>query len=365
MPKFEHTIALLDSFLELGIPGFDFELRRHGEVLLRHHGGFSDREKEIPMTGRERYNIYSCSKPITCAAALQLWERGLFRLEDELCEYMPEFTEMKVRTPSGEIVPARKRITVYNLFTMTAGFNYNLSAPAILRCFDATHGAVPTRECIRFLAEDPLDFEPGSDWRYSLCHDVLAALVEVVSGMPFNDYVTQHIFNPLGMKESTYLLPAVEMPALAAQYRWCGDGGAVPIGPRNSYRFGADYASGGAGCVSTMDDYMRFVEAIREGESILGRKTIQMMAAPQLSPELRKRYMAVNDTRYTYGLGIRSPFVEGSNCSDIGWGGAAGAYLVIDLKNDLTAVYLQHVLNSPNAAQRRTLPDTIRQDLGL
>ena len=90
-----------------------------------------------------------------------------------------------------------------------------------------------------------------------------------------------------------------------------------------------------------------------------------MMASPQLTPELRERYMAVNDTRYTYGLGIRTPFVEGSTSSDIGWGGAAGAYLVIDLKNDLTAVYLQHVLNSPNAVRRRTLPDTIRQDLGL
>ena len=365
MSNFEHTIALLDSFLEAGVPGYDFELRRHGEVLLRRYAGFSNREKKIPMNGRERYYIYSCSKPITCAAALQLWERGLFRLEDELCEYMPEFAEMKVRTPDGGTVPARKRITIFNLFTMTAGFNYNLNNPAILRCWDATHGAVPTRECIRFLAEEPLDFEPGADWRYSLCHDVLAAFVEVVSGMPFNDYVTQHIFKPLGMKDSTYLLPAAEMPGLAEQYRCWAPGVIMPIGMRNVYRLGTDYASGGAGCVSTMEDYSRFVDAIRAGERVLSRETIRMMASPQLTPELRERYMAVNDTRYTYGLGIRSPFVEGSSCSDVGWGGAAGAYLAIDLKNDLSIVYLQHVLNTPNGTTRRTLPDVVRQDLGL
>ena len=142
MPNFEHTNALLDSFLEAGVPGYDFELRRHGEVLLRRYAGFSNREKQIPMNGKERYYIYSCSKPITCAAALQLWERGLFRLEDELCEYMPEFAEMKVRTPEGGTVPARKRITIFNLFTMTAGFNSTSTRPR-----SSAAGMPPTARC--------------------------------------------------------------------------------------------------------------------------------------------------------------------------------------------------------------------------
>ena len=364
MPKFEHTIALLDRCLAVGVPGYDFTLRRHGEVLLRRTEGFSDREAGIPMTGRERFNLYSCSKLITCSAALQLWERGLFRLDDELGEYMPEFAEMKVRTPSGEIVPARNRITIRHLFTMTAGFNYNLSLPAILRCYDETHGAAPTRECIRRLAEEPLDFEPGTDWQYSLCHDVLAALVEAISGMPFNDYVTQHIFLPLGMKDSTFLLPAAEFPTVAEQYRYF-DGAVVPIGPRNPYRLGADYASGGAGCVSTMEDYMRFLEALREGDRVLGRETIRMMASPQLTPELRRSYARSYGEEYSYGLGVRCPVAEGTGVYDFGWDGAAGAHLFIDLEHDLAGFYLQHVLSmAPVRPLRFALPGAVLQDLG-
>ena len=204
--KFE---TFLDSLLELNVPGNDCIVCRKGEVVFRHFGGFSDCEKKCPMTGRERFQIFSCSKLITCCAALQLWEKGKFQLDDELFRYLPEYEHMKVKTPAG-IVDAGKKITLRHLFTMTAGFNYDLASKSLRRAFDATQGRCPTREVIRYLAQEPLDFEPGEKWQYSLCHDVLAAVVEEIAGMPFNDYVTKNIFDVLGMKSCTFLLPWAE-----------------------------------------------------------------------------------------------------------------------------------------------------------
>ena len=98
---FEKTKALCDSFLDLGVPGFDLMVCKDGQCVLRHTNGYSDLHNRIPMQGCELYNLYSCSKPITCTALMQLWEKGLFRLEDKLSDYMPEFAEMTVRTENG------------------------------------------------------------------------------------------------------------------------------------------------------------------------------------------------------------------------------------------------------------------------
>ena len=98
---FEKTKAFCDSFLDMGVPGFDLAVYKGGECVLRYMNGYSDLENKVKMNGKERYNIYSCSKVITCTAALQLWEKGLFSLEDKLSDYMPEFKEMTVRTDDG------------------------------------------------------------------------------------------------------------------------------------------------------------------------------------------------------------------------------------------------------------------------
>ena len=107
---FEITKNFCDSFLELGVPGFDLAVYKDGNCILRHMNGYSDYENKVKINGSERYNIYSCSKVITCTAALQLWERGLFSLEDKLSDYMTEFKEMTVRTESG----IKKRKTLFS-----------------------------------------------------------------------------------------------------------------------------------------------------------------------------------------------------------------------------------------------------------
>ena len=179
---FENLSAVLDSFIEAGIPGNDCIVRVNGDVAYRRFRGVSDREKGIPMNGAERYNIYSCSKLITVVCALQLYEKGAFRLDDPLAEYMPEFAEMTVRSPDG-VRPAEHLITLRQLFTMTAGLDYNTSSSQLNDAFRETEGRCPTRETMKYLARRPLSFEPGAHWQYSFCHDVLAALVELAGGL--------------------------------------------------------------------------------------------------------------------------------------------------------------------------------------
>ena len=353
---FEKLEKFLDELRELPVPGNDCIVCRKGEVIYRHTAGFADREKKLPMTGNERYQIFSCSKLITCCAALQLWEQGKFQLDDPLYLYLPEYENMTVRTPEG-IRKAQQKITIRHLFTMTAGFNYNMTPPAIRRAYDATKGSCPTREMIRALAEEPLDFEPGTRWQYSLCHDVLAAVVEVVSGVEFNQYVTGSIFDVLGMKNTTFLLPASEWHTLIPLCReipaddhlitlnGIGNYGISP------YRLGPCYASGGAGCVSTLEDYNKLLQAFCSGEKLLKRSTIDMMRTDELTDEQQKDTW--NGPYYSYGLGVRCPRRGYSERSDFGWGGAAGAYFCIDPERELTVLYMQHVCAS-SAAPRRT-----------
>ena len=130
LPQFK---KFCDSLLELGIPGFDVAVYREGTCIFRHWNGYSDLENKIPMNGKERYNIYSCSKPITCTAALQLWEKGLFSLEDRLSDYLPEFENMTVKTEDG-IQKAENPILIKHLFEMTAGFSYDTMSKGLQRC---------------------------------------------------------------------------------------------------------------------------------------------------------------------------------------------------------------------------------------
>ena len=339
---FENVIKLCDSFLEMGIPGYDLVIYKDGKCALRHFAGYRDIEKTQPIDGTEKYDIYSASKLITCTAAMQLWEQGKFQLEDKLSDYMPEFGSMTVQTEDG-IVPAKNPIRIHHLFEMTAGFSYDVNSQAVKDCQAATDGRCPTREFMRYLAKEPLLFEPGDQYKYSLCHDVLAALVEVLSGQKFEDYVQTHIFDVVGMKDSAFLARPI-----CQKYQYNKETKAfIPV-ERNSYRVGTEYASGGAGAVSTVEDYIAFLEALRTGK-LLKMETVKLMATDRLT-EHQKRTFPVAATR-GYGLGVRTPIASYPH-TEFGWGGAAGAFLSIDMERNMSIYYAQHVTLSPNNALR-------------
>ncbi|MBR3966551.1 MAG: beta-lactamase family protein [Clostridia bacterium] len=364
---FKKLDETLEKFNEMGIPSWDILVMKDGEQVYRRYDGFSDYEKTVPLCGKERYNLYSCSKPITCTAALQLYEKGLFSLDDDLALYMPEFADMKVLNPDGSITKAKNRIKIKHLFTMTGGFDYNMDSSAV-RAFKAdTNGICPTRKFMEYLADLPLFFEPGTKYRYSLCHDVLAALVEEISGMRFADYVKKNIFDPLGMTHSTFNMPDNELDTICAQYRSNEEKGVIEnVGKRIMwYKLGSEYESGGAGCISTTEDYVKFTEAMRKGDIILSTETIDLMASNHIAPEVDTSEMGLVSKGYTMGLGVRCPAPGRPDNTDFGWGGAATSYLAIDRKNAISFFFAEHVIGGPNFALSRGLHRIIKDCYGL
>ena len=351
---FEQTKEFCNMFLELGVPGFDLMVYKDGQCILRHMGGYADLENKIPIQGKEKYHIYSCSKLFTCVAALQLWEKGLFRLEDKLSDYLPAFRDMKVKTENG-VVKAKNPIRIRHLFEMGAGFNYNLRTPELLAYYEASGYRCPTVELVNELAKAPLEFEPGEGWLYSLCHDVLAALVEVVSGQKFESYVKEHIFGPLGMSNSDFLHPMEDWEGFARLYCYNEQTGERMPRWINSYRPGSEYASGGAGCVSTVEDYIKFLEAVRVGDGLLKKQTVDMMGTGRLTGKAKEMY----GSSY-YGLGVRA--VKPGR-PEFGWGGAAGAFASVDVQNNVTIYYAQHLLMAPNRPLRINIYDAVMADL--
>ncbi len=357
---FEQTKALCDQFLKMGIPGFDLIVYQNGQCVLRYMGGYADPENRIPMKGKEKYHIYSCSKLFTCVAAMQLWEKGLLSLEDNLSDYMPAFRDMTVKTETG-IQKAKNPIKIHHLFEMTAGMNYDLQTPALREYYKECGGSCPTVELVNQLAKTPLLFEPGEGWYYSLCHDVLAALVEVLSGQKFEDYVKEHIFVPLGMEHSDFLHPMEDWEGFARQYRYDDKTKQYQPWRENTYRPGREYASGGAGCVSTVEDYIKFLEALRIGDVILKKDTIALMATDRLTEQQRSMY-TYGTSSIGYGLGMRTPRQD-PGYTEFGWGGAAGAFASVDPVNHITIYYGQHVLLSPTQPLRSWLYRTVCADL--
>ena len=187
----------LNDFMSYGIPWNDLVIYHKGKCVYRSMRGTLDLEGKIPVTGKEKINIFSCSKVITCTAALMLYEKGLFRLGDLLSDYFPEYAQMTVKEKDGTLRAAKTPIRIKDLFCMTAGFTYDLRSPAMKRLREETAGVCATRDFARYLAEDPLAYEPGESWQYSLAHDVLAALVEAISDTDFDEFCKKNIFDPL------------------------------------------------------------------------------------------------------------------------------------------------------------------------
>jgi CubicO group peptidase (beta-lactamase class C family) len=271
---------------------------------------------------------------------------------------MPEFESMTVGT-KGKISAAKMPILIKHLFEMTAGFSYNVNSMRIRECIADTEGKCPTRVAMKYLAKDPLLFEPGERWEYSLCHDVLAALVEVISGEKFEIYVKKHIFDVAGMARSTFMLPEEELHTLAEQYVY-RNGKPVNIGKSIApYKIGSEYASGGAGCISTVDDYIRFLEALRTYK-LLKPETLALFTADRLTEEQKKTYWSAKN--HGYGLGVRCPMGD-ERYVDFGWGGAAGAYLAVDMKNEITLYFGAHIIASPAQGLRNMLYRFVRAEL--
>ncbi len=353
---FEKLTEELNSYIKAGVPGVDCIVYKDGKCIYRYFTGVSDIETQTPMCGNERYNIYSCSKIITATAALQLYEECRLDLDDLLSKYLPEYEHMTVRTENG-IVPAERQITIRDLLCMRAGFSYDFELPMVKKCLADTDGLCDNREFARYMANEPLLFQPGERFMYSICHDILAAALEIASGESFAEYVKKHIFEPIGMNDSTFLLPESELDSICSQYEYFPESGELRNATKRIWaQNGKNRASGGGGCVSTVDDYIKFLEALRIGNVILKKETTELMTTNQLNDRQLKsaheNLYSLGHYGYGYGLGVRCPMGDGRQ-TDFGWNGTAGTYAAVDMKRNMTLFYAQHVLNNP--VQKRRL----------
>ena len=365
--NFEYMKNFMDSLTEWIIPGNSVVIYKDGKKVFEYSSGYSDLEKKIKKTGEEQLYIYSCSKVATVTAALQLYEQGKFLLSDPLYEYLPEFKKMYVKD-GDRIKAAENPITIRDLFTMTAGLSYATNTPAFEKARKLTDGKMDTRTVIKCLAEEPLLFEPGARWNYSLCHDVLAVLAEVVSGMRFSEYMKKYIFEPLDMNNSYYHAPndVIISPHYIYEIQDTKNivelqqkehtSGVVKRAYGNELVFGENYDSGGAGIITTVDDYAKFAAALANSGTglnnnrILSSATVKLMKTNQLNEAQRKTMNWRRLRGYGYGLGVRTLIDKaesGSNSSigEIGWGGAAGATIIADTEEKVALFYAHHMLN--------------------
>lgn len=390
---FEKVRQVLDSFMQEGIPSVDCIITIDHEEVFRYFAGFSDRETGRKLNGSELYLIFSMTKMLTCTCALQLYEQGKFCLDDPISQYLPAFATMQLTKQELDVEAgakvatgrsmgdhtvvtqdqtAKNPITVKHLLTMTAGLDYNLYAPGLKAAME--EGKDTTQELVAALAKTVLGFEPGTRFRYSLCHDVLGALIEKWSGMSLGAYMHTHIFAPLGMTDTFFGLPKDEhrLKLVPQLYRFDEDRTVKPADLTNPYNLTESYESGGAGLISTTADYAVFLDALacdgmsKTGYRLLQPSSVALMSQNHLTGQALEDFHALHQG-YGYGFGVRTHMdsTESGSLSplgEFGWDGAAGAFSLVDRENKLSVTYFQHVHETGYAFQRR-LRNALYQDL--
>jgi len=358
--SFKDLERFMDTVPELGVSGIDCIVYRDHREIFRHAAGYSDIENRRPVLPNALYNIYSATKIVTCAAAMQLVESGRLLLTDPLYEYLPEYENMKVKHGTFAIVPATKDIRIVDLFTMTAGLSYELDTPHMRKLIEDTKGDFDTRDFVRALAREPLLFEPGEGWNYSYCHDVLGAVIETVSGMSFGEYLKAHIFDPLGMVDTGFSVPEDKLKRLAPQYEYDGDTKEAERIPGDCIgAAGARHESGGGGLITTVGDYIRFADALAcggvsaGGARILSQRSIDLMRKNQLTERQLHDFWSNGYSRGTgYGLGVAMVTDPAASCcltpeTAFNWGGIGGVQVLIDPENRLSLFVAQHIIGCP------------------
>ena len=360
---------------------------REGALVYRQAAGLADVEAGRAIFPDAICRIYSMSKPVTSVAALRLYEQGLFGLEDPLGDYIPQLADMSVRageTPYGmHLVPASRPITIRDLFCHTSGFTYSFNGDDALATLyrenraDFGPRAGTLEEVVTRLGDLPLDHHPGARWTYGVSIDVLGYLVEVVSGRPFDRYLADEIFAPLGMTDTFFELPGDRAGRFVPCYERTPDNRfrRVDGTAESPYASGVSCFSGGGGLLSTMNDYLKFADMLREGgRGILGRRTVEFMATNHLPDDSDLAAMGQQvfaETSYIgvgFGLGVSvmlDPAAAGVMASpgEFAWGGMASTAFWVDPLEDMAVVFMTQLIPSGCYPLRKQLRILVNQAL--
>lgn len=344
---------------------------RRGRVAHFEAQGLMDIEANKPMGKDAIFRIASMSKPVTGIAIMMLVEEGRVRLGDPISRYIPEFKGQKVAVeqsggtasdPQYYTVPAEREITVRDLLTHVSGLGSGTVSTSEMRRLKQPWKS-SLAEYVPQLGKTPLEFQPGSKWMYSplAAFDTLGRVVEVASGMTFDQFLRQRLFDPLGMKDIFFYPPDDRMPRLVKNY--AKTDGVLKERENPNFLSSKTYFSGGGGLMSTAEDYLPFGQMLvnhgqLNGKRILGPRTVDTIAAPHTSETLPGRTPGVS-----FGLSMRfitdhvaavSPLSDGS----FGWSGAFGTHFWVDPKEQIVAVLM---IQTPNNEIQRDFENAVMQ----
>jgi CubicO group peptidase (beta-lactamase class C family) len=340
------------------VAGFVTLVARRGKIAYFDKFGYRDIATETPMELDTIFRIYSMTKPITNVAFMMLFEKGLVRLEDPVTKYIPEFKNLKILGPHGELESPRNEITVHMLMTHTAGLCYaEWESPVLAKYYIEPFIWDPDQsleEFVKRITNLPHKYHPGDTWHYSMATDVVGRLVEIIADMPIADFFEEKIFKPLGMVDTAFSVPKEKEDRFANLYGPDGNNLLAPV----DVSVGGEYSNPkfhipGHGLVSTAEDYFNFAQMVLnkgefDGVRLLGPRTVEYMTINHLKPDLLPWIMDVPWHGMGFGLGISvvmDPALAEtmSNVGTIGWGGAASTNFWIDPVKEIIGILLLQI----------------------
>lgn len=359
MGNFGKLTAYLEEISQGPVAGCACLVYQGEQELYRRYAGRKTTEGGEALENNTLYRLYSLTKLATAAAVLQLKEQKKLRLEDSVETFLPEWKG--------------KGISIRHLLTMQSGLSYPYDTEKaagvckVINEFRNTHSRYTTREYAAMLAQTPLMFRPGTDFVYGTSYDVLAAVIEEVSGQTFGEYLQAHLFAPLHMDNTMFkICREKDWERLAGIYsrnektgefyrRWEKD---------EAYRPDFPFEEGGGGLLSTIDDEMRLALMFQrngrnaEGKAVLSEESVALISQNALDTEKKRmsfaeRFFELSEESeqicdYGYGMGVRVCIRDGqfpdAPAGEFGWYGMSGSYVLIDRKNQITAVYMQQMI---------------------
>ena len=353
--KFPNLKAALDALAGERLPGASLCVSINDEPAFACSAGFSDEENGIETGTDTRYSAYSMTKLLTAVAVLKAAEQGKLELDAQIGDYLRgfhSFTVLLNDERGRRIVDCDVPPHVRHLLTMSAGFGEDMRQL----------GCAPTREAVSALAEQPLFFEPGTHWLYGLCYEVLGAVLEETYGQKLREIFRTEIFVPCGMTDSCFLSEIRDYSTIAPTYKAIG-GSYVACALDKTYAPHPEYDSAGAGLVSTAADYDRFLRALMHGR-LVSEKSLALMKRDSLTADMRRDFNWPQTRGYGYGLGIRVPRPN-SGLRDYGWGGAAGAYSLMDFELDASLSFFTNVTGADETFLYPLLHDAFYADMDI
>ncbi len=379
--RLERILPAMQAYVDRGVyAGITTLVARRGKVVHAGQFGWRDKEAGEAMTADTIFRLYSMTKPIICTALMTLLEEGRFRLIDPLAKYVPAFGAVKVREADGSLVAPVRPVMVRDLMTHMSGLSYHFvenSSPLGLvynegMLLDAER---PLAAAIDDLARFPLAFQPGSKWRYSVGIDVAARVIEVISGRPLGAFLRERLFEPLGMTDTAFGVPAEKRGRVAAMY---GRPDVISPGTTMMSEFAAWMAGvndridvsksypvnspdvfmrGGHGLFSTTVDYFRFAQMLAnggelDGQRVIGRKTLELMHSNVVPAALLPLEIGgLPMPGYGFGLGSRvlmdvAQSSAPGSVGEFGWSGAAKTHYWVDPKEELVGLFMTQSMMS-------------------